>query len=280
MKQTLIHIVALTIPVFILAQDICDWNKAHANFLRGVQGRSTSDFYWFEHLSGVERHGNVNGLNFGIKNLQPERVLTANWVRGDGKTQLFVSQLAPGGCDSNYTETLNNFSEDGNAVIKYGPNEDQTKVDASLYVKTPGGTQQPSGAGPKLKSCIKADIKGRDGHTKRIHLEFGTGFEGSRFEYTVINQGSDTAVFRIPEFSQTWSKVLQTPGSRVVSQWKTAGDQFTADASPEPAKYIMQSESLHRGREVQSPIQVTSRSGEVLAAGQVTIYLPVTEPRE
>lgn len=263
-------------PLTVLSADLCMWkSKTAPDVLQGHQGSSASDNYWFTHLSDVDQRTPKRLFIFGIHNDHPEKYLPVEWLRGNGEVQVAFDRLAPGKCGQNDFESASAFGEDSKALIRYGPVKQFKKLNAALYVeKVQPGTQKPPAVGPLLKSRLMADRQGEDDNIERIHLEFETGSEGKEFFYTVTNQGSERAQFRIPALSQFLSKMEATAGNKTSSKWSRDGNNFFADVE-KPARHMIRVEGAVGYEETQVPIQVLSRKGKTMAAGELTVYFPL-----
>jgi hypothetical protein len=277
-KNNLVKLLIFIVPLSGLAQELCDWkSKTPPPSLQGHQGNSASDLYWFAHVSDVDKLAGKNHFIFGIRNLHPQRLLPVEWLRSDGQPQLAFSRLCPTKCGSNDFEIGNTFVEDPKAAIKYGPVKQDTKQNASLYLVDDASGKKPGTTGPRLNSCLKADLQRTNGQTERIHMEFATESAGRQFTYTVTNRGSQKARFQIPTLTEIWSKL--NTSIEVVSKWNREGDTFSADANNEPATQSIKVEAAVGSKEAVVPIQILSPDGEKIAAGQIAVYLPVLEPQ-
>jgi len=286
MRSIFIRFLAAGTPLALFAQDICDWKSDTAPVpLRGHEGNNASDYYWFEHLSDVDEAGQIRQWVWIIKNLHQKYALPAEWVRGNGEVIVRFTEIESGACASNDIQTTNQFAEDASAFINFGPKKDLKKSNASLYfVAGPSSlpspspqpsSSQPASAHPRLKSCLKANLRGKNGRTARLHLEFQTVSEGQDFGYAVTNRGGENIKFQIPALTEAWEAGNRRKHNfNAISQWKSDGNAFLADANNEPATQVLRVEGSVVAVERQVPVEVTSDTGEPLATGQVTVYLP------
>jgi len=177
--------------------ELCSWqSKTQPEPLKGNQGTSTKDAYWFRHVSDVDKERQKNYFIFAIKNNHSVNYLPAEWLLGNGQAQISFDRIAPEGCAANDFETSLPFKEDPKAVIKYAPAK-QNKKDAPLYLRVEANKQE----GPRLKSRIIADVQEGDQKKYRLNLEFTTEAEGRQFTYTATNWGAKDQLFIIPAFS-------------------------------------------------------------------------------
>jgi hypothetical protein len=275
-KSSSLKLLVLLLPLAAIAEDLCDWkSKTKPPSLQGHEGNSVSDMYWFAHTTDVDETANKRRFIFAIRNLHPQRLLPAEWLRSDGQIQVAFSRIAPGKCGSNDFETSNSYGEDSKAMIKYGPTLQLTKASAPLYVEAGQPTPAPRNATPNLKSCLKADLQSASGKIETVHLEFGTQTEGTAFMYTVVNRGSEPARFQIPALTNAWNGLAATAQFTTASKWKVVDDAFSADANNQPMRYVVNAAEATGSTEVQVPVNVISIAGETIAVGRVTVYLPI-----
>lgn len=275
-------VLLLVVPGVLPGADLCDWqSRTPPDLLQGHQGNSASDTYWFSHLADVDQVGNRRHFVFGLRNLHPQNHLPIEWLRGDGQPQLAFARLAPGKCGENDFESAYLSDEDRKARIQYGPVKQLKKEDAALYIKVePAKAAAPANVGRPMRSRLTADLQDTDGKPERLHLEFSAEAEGSQFVYSVINRGSRSAQFRIPALSSAWEKLAATRGFEAVSQWTSAeGGKFVAPAGGETFKHVLRISTALGCKETQATVQVLSPTGEPVATGQVTVFLPELERR-
>lgn len=273
-KRPLKVLLLLTCSLTALSAELCDWqSKTPPDLLQGHQGNGESDNYWFTHVSDVDQVDHKRHFVFGIRNQHPRKILPVEWLRGDGHPQLEFRRLAPGKCGENDFDSSNLFTEDPKAVIHYGPTKQVTKPDAPLYTKVQPEDESKGAVGIPLKSRLVADLASASGETQRVDLEFSTQFEGTEFSYDVLNRGSQMVHFEIPELSKAWNEIASRPGTRITSKWSSAGSRFLAQVN-EPAKQVIKLENQVGYSETQAPLQILSPTGELLEAGELTIYLP------
>jgi len=255
--------------------DLCSWqSRTHPDPLKGNQGNSSHDTYWFTHTSDVDKESQKHHFIFAIKNKHSVNYLPAEWLRGDSQVQVAFSRIIPEGCGANDFETFLSFQEDPKAIINYGPLK-QNKKNAPLYVEVEPHKTDAGQRGPQLKSRIIADLHevGQDKH--RLHLEFTTELEGREFTYTVTNRGTKNEVFMIPAFSIAWDKVGKVTKLDFRSRWMTQDGVFAARANREPERHIVRMAAPTGFREKLVQVEVLSRERKPMATGQITVYLPV-----
>jgi hypothetical protein len=295
MRADIFKLLAIALPLSVLAEDFCDRQSAtHPDLLRGQKGSDASDPYWFEHVSDIESAPHHRRVIYGIKNLSPNLELWAEWTRSDGKVQLSFARIAPGRCAQEYFETTKRVVEDAKATVKYGQTKQPVKNNCSLYIETdqpavsptptPSVVQSPTATPskshrPPLRSCIKGTLKRGKGDTAELHLEFQTRVNDKQFVYTVTNQGSARERFRIPALAETWAARSNGVGYTEPQKWTVQGHDFAADPTREPSSYIVQTKEPVEATDVQLALEVVAESGEVIAAGPVTMYIPDVSAR-
>ncbi len=267
-------------PGVLSGADLCDWqSRTPPDPLQGHQGNSATDTYWFSHLADVDQVGNRRQFIFGLRNLHPQNFLPVEWLRGDGQPQLSFTRLAPGKCGESAFETAYLSDEDRKARIQYGPVRQFKKEDAALYIKVEPAKDEPAKVGRPMRSRLTADLEGADGKPERLHLEFSAEAEGIQFVYSVVNRGSRSAQFRVPALASAWEKLAATRGFETVSKWVTEGNRFVAPAGGETSRQVIRISTATGCKEAQVPVEVLSPTGETVATGQVTVFLPELERR-
>lgn len=254
--------------------DPCSWqSKTQPDSLKGNQGTSPKDAYWFRHVSDVDKYRQKNYFIFAIKNNHAVNYLPAEWMRGNGHAQISFERIAPEGCGANDFETSLPFKEDPKAVIKYAPAK-QNKKDAPLYQTADTSKREGERQGPRLKSRIIADVQGEDKNKHRINLEFTAATEGRYFEYTATNLGTKDQLFIIPAFSSAWEKMGRSTKIEYESRWMTRDGAFVARGNREAQRHVLRVGAAKGFLEMLVQVQVLSSEGKPMAAGQITVYLP------
>ena len=96
-----------------------------------------------------------------------------------------------------------------------------------------------------------------------------------------LNRAPAIRQFQIPALTEAWEAGNRHKYSfNAISQWKSDGNAFLADANNEPATQVLRVEGSVVAVDRQVPVEVTSDTGEPLATGQVTVYLPQSVRRE
>jgi hypothetical protein len=277
------HIVAvitlclLTVATLASSQpnsiDLCNWqSKAPPDLLKGNQGTSPKDTYWFAHLSDVDRERAKNYYIFAIRNNHSVAYLPAEWLRSNGQAQVNFQRIAPEGCAANDFETSRSFKEDPKAIINYGPAKQNGK-EAPLYQAVASPQQEKRG--PRLKSRIIADVQDEAHNKVRINLEFTTEAEGGQFTYAVTNRGTKGHLFAIPTFLGVWEKIRRSTNIKYDSRWATRGESFLAPNNNEAQRQIVRVEGVKDFQEQLLQVRVSSTEGETMATGRIILYLPV-----
>jgi hypothetical protein len=257
--------------------DLCSWqSKTRPDALKGNQGSSSHDKYWFSHQSDVDKEREQHHFIFAIENKHPVNYLPAEWLRGDGQPQVAFKRITPGKCASNDFSTTYGFKEDPKGIIKYGPLKKHLK-DAPLYVVVESKKTDLKQEGPELKSRIIAELQEEGQENHRLHLEFTTQLEGREVMYTVTNRGTKREAFRIPAFSNAWDKASKVTELEFRSRWVTENKTFVVRADRESRKHVVRFEAEMGFRENLVPVQVLTREGTPMATGQITVYLPVVK---
>ena len=293
MRAGILKLLAIAVPLSVVAEDFCDReNTTHPDLLRGQEGSGASDPYWFEHVSDVEQSGHHRRLIYGVKNLNPTLELWAEWTRSDGIVELSFRRIVPGKCAQSYFETTKAVVEDSMAIIKYGQTKEPVKNNCSLYIETDqaGGSSTPTPSPPQptagpskkkkepLRSCIKADLKRRDGRTAELHLEFETSVSEKKFTYTVTNQGGEKQQFRIPMLAASWGRITNM-AYKVAKKWETNGDNFVAEPTKQPSMYVVETAEAVEANDIPVTMEVVADNGERIATGPVTVYVPKIQLR-
>src|ERR1700693_3262813 len=181
----------------------CPWqSQTPPDALQGQEGSSTTDTYWFTHISDVDQVQSLQKFVCDIYNNHPNTYLPAEWVQADGTVRVRFHDIEPGGCGfSSYSSTALS-KVDSDAYINYGSAKQFKKANAALYVQQakPNG-QSPLAVGLLLRSKMAADLKLEGGTPEHLDLEFDPSSDGKSFTYTVINRGNSTLLFSIPSLT-------------------------------------------------------------------------------
>lgn len=253
----------------------CNWqSKTPPGALKGNEGSSNVQKYWFQHVTDVDIENEKYRFIYQIRNLHPSKLLPVEWRQSNNKTQIHFERIIPGGCASNDFETYSAFKEDPAGVIRYGPIKQESKT-ASLYVLDRNQTRSE---GSPLKSRLIADIQDAKGKVRRLFIEVTTEYKEKTFLHTVQNLGSNSEIVRIPALASLREK---NPNLMAILQWPMEDDQLVINTE-KPRSFSYTMSPTRSFQEAIVPIEIIAmdyqtRESEILASGNITLYLPTSD---
>jgi hypothetical protein len=267
----------ITCPAQQPPVELCEWSSASKpNAIRGSQGTSSKETYWFAHLSDVDQKESVNHFVFAVKNNHSSNYLPIEWVSRGGSVQLAFDRIVPGGCGANDFETSLGYIEDDQATIKYGPLAQEKKI-APFFAKPDKKIGNAAFQRPLLKSTIVADVLDEGIGRRRVHLEFTTLVNDRQFTYSVLNKGETEESFEISALSSLSGdaeKERRVNDLQFKSRWDEKMRVFSVPAQKEPRIQVIVATAEHEPSEEIVTIEVLSRKRVLLVRGRLSLYLP------
>jgi hypothetical protein len=261
-------VLAFNFRAVLAGADGCDWKSmTPSKRLTGSVGSSSDNDYWFTHVSDVDQKGKIHSYVYRIENEHPKNYLPVEWK----EAKIGFSRIAPKTCSTNSLETSLPEKENPSASLRYGPTG-QISKQAPLFLPDQSRESAPELEKP-LKSRIAASlIVGNSVHS--LDLEFAAQFKGSQVVHTVTNRGGQEELFKIPNLSRVLEKLTRSTRSDAKSQWAIKDGYFVAPANGEAQESMYQFEGLVHFRDEPVSIEIFSKEGKIIAAGQIVLYLP------
>jgi hypothetical protein len=257
------------------ADELCHWQGSE-DALRGQEGSSAANQYWFTHVSDVTK---ARMVIFDIDNNHPNNFLPAEWIKGDGKVQVRFQYIAPNGCGANEfpVDKDQSLTKDLKAYIQYGPILQNTQANAPLYIvsKQPSSnTKADFTSGSSLRSRIVADLQGPASRKEHLELEFTTKAEGNQYTYTVTNLGDHPAFFNIAELSNMFDQLASARNLSTESKWIREGEWFYVKADKTPESYVIHVEKEEGFEVIQNLVEFKLPFSDATGQAQITVYVP------